>query len=183
MGTGVTVDNSAALWSSFAPLQDRRHSMFGFLGRRKACRTYSKSVDDTLASLFSGFPLDILPSIRKAVDVDSMKRHYFKTGECPSGECAVLASCEIVGLAIAQMPEKHKAAAWASMISETPTHPLHFATGTMLEVAKQVARDEYCELLLCEIGGRLQNLSKQEITAKWTEAQVGKISDAIRRSG
>ena len=130
--------------------------------------------------LFAGFPAHILPSIRQVVDVDGIKRGLFSKKDTTPQECAVELARVIIGRAIAQMPQEEKGAALASFDSESGSHPLHVACGVMHEVAKQMAHEMQVRLLLCEIGGRLRGLTREQIDSHWGEQEVNRISDAMR---
>jgi hypothetical protein len=154
--------------------------MIDFFGKKRAYREYALHVETCLTELFGGFPDHILPSIRKAVDVDEMQQYYFKS-ERPAGVCAVLVARQIIGKAIEQMPQDQKDAAWASFNSDTPVHPLHFATGQMNDVAKRIADELYSRLLVCEVGGRLQGWTSEQIEALWTQGMVNDFSEMLSR--
>lgn len=145
--------------------------MFGF-GRAR--RLYSQEVDRALERLLKQFPEAILAPARATVDIDGVKRNWYKKHrDAPVAECAVYIACEIVAAVIDRMSHEFKAEAWDGLLHpKDPPHPFFLCLRHMVGEAEATVDELYVKFIYAVVEGTFSGRPRDVILNNWGKQSV-----------
>lgn len=151
-----------------------------FLNELTNDRKYRQTFDQSLTAMFGGFPGDLLPSLKRDVDLDRMMRSLGADGNT-ARESAVYAATNLIGALIAPLSDTERQAAIKALERhDDPNNPVYKGFHYMLQVVEQLgAKPALLSRLSYEMVGQLRGLSRAAIQAWWLEAEVSKLVDEI----
>ncbi len=154
-----------------------------FLNELANDRQYKQTFDQSLTAIFGGFPGDLLPSLKRGADLDSMMRSMRNHGNS-ARESAVYAATNLISAIIARLSDTERQAAIEALERhDDPNNPIYKGFHYMLQVAEQFgAKPALLSRLSYEMVGQLRGLSRAAIQAWWIEAEVPKLVDEVERA-
>jgi hypothetical protein len=151
-----------------------------FLNELANDREYKQTFDNSLTAMFGGFPGDLLPSLKRGVDLDSMMRSLRADGNT-ARESAVHAATNLISALIAPLSDTERQVAIEALERhDDPNNPVYKGFHYMLQVVEQLgAKPALLSRLSYEMVGQLRGMSQAAIQAWWIEAEVPKLVDEV----
>jgi hypothetical protein len=133
-----------------------------------------------LTLLFAGFPDDLLPSLRRANNLDGTLRLLGADGNT-TRESAVYAAITLVGAVVANLTDTERQAAIEALARhDDPNNPVSKGFRYMLHVVEQLgAKPALLSRMSYEIVGHLHGICLEAIQAWWTETEVPRLVDDV----
>jgi hypothetical protein len=151
-----------------------------FLNELDKDREYKHIFDNSLTSMFAGFPGDVPNSLKHRIDLDSTMRSLRADGNTAC-ESAVYAVIDLISTLIAPVPAKEKQAALEAL--ERHDHegtPLSRGFYEMLQVVEQLdVKPALRSRISYEIVGQLKGMSPAAIHAWWIAVEVPNLIDNV----
>lgn len=153
-----------------------------FLTELNTDREYQQSFDRSLALLFGGFPDDLLPRLKRGVDLDDAMQRLRAKGNT-AHESAVYAATELISVFTATLSDIEKQEALKAFERHDDlNNAVYSGFRYMLQAVEQLgAKSALLSRISYEIVGGLWGMSPQAIQAWWTEAEVPKLLEEIVR--
>jgi hypothetical protein len=152
-----------------------------FLTELNTDREYQQSFDRSLALLFGGFPDDLLPSLKRRVDLDDAMQRLRAKGNT-AHESAVHSATELISVFTATLSDIEKQEALEAFERHDDLHAVYRGFRYMLQAVEQLgAKSALLSRISYEIIGELWGMSPQAIQAWWSEAEVPKLLEEIMR--
>jgi hypothetical protein len=153
-----------------------------FLIELNTDREYQQTFDRSLALLFGGFPDDLLPSLKRILNLDHVLQRLRGDGNTAK-ESAVYAATELISVFTATLSDTEKQAALKALERHDDfNNAVYNGFRYMLQAVEQLgAKPALLSRISYEMVGGLWGMSPQAIQAWWSEAEVPKLLDEIVR--
>jgi hypothetical protein len=151
-----------------------------FLTELNTDREYQQTFDRSLALLFGGFPSDLLPSLKRRLDLENLMRSLRANGNTAQ-ESAVYAATNLISMLIGTFSNAEREAALETLERhDDPNNPTYKGFHYMLQAVEQLrVKPALLSRISYEIVGGLWGMSPEVIQAWWSEAEVPKLLDEI----
>jgi hypothetical protein len=150
------------------------------LNKRATNRAYKRAVDDCLSVLFGGFPDDLLPKLRRHVDISVLVRRGQAEGTDVSS-CSVQVAVLLIRKIIEPL-NKHKRQELArAFLQNDASNPTYKGFKYMFRVVEELnVPPALISYFNTEVAGRLRGMSQEAIFNTWVEAQIGSVIGHLR---
>jgi hypothetical protein len=140
-------------------------------------RAYKRTFDHSLTALFGGFPGDLIPSLKRDVDLDDLMRSLRADGNT-ARESAVYAATALISALIAPLSDTERQAAIEALERHDDQNSVYRGFHYMLHVVEQLGvKPALLSRISYEMVGLLHGVSREAIQAWWTEAEVPRLID------